>query len=387
MPRRSEASNRSHSIVIKHATESYAVHIAKTLGEAVQASGGLRSIGRAENAVDLSIIITNTGLAELHHASIQHLARAFNADTQPITLPDGEEFKSLQTAATLWEQLVARGLSRSSLLIAFGGGVITDLVGFVAAGYMRGIRYVSVPTSLLAQTDAALGGKTGVNLARGKNLVGSFHHPQAVLIATSLLRSLPRAEIANGYAEIIKHALLADRDFFRFLELHLPTITANNPPLPDDPLLMEILHKSCAIKAGIVTADEKERRDQHARRMLLNLGHTFAHALEANTKYKGLGHGEAVSIGMCLAARISTHLGHLRDDESKRIVDLLAVLGLPTTLPQGTNGTELVQWMLRDKKKQQQGIPLILLRGLGTAYISTPYSADALTKMMQAVAG
>ena len=371
-----------HTIVIKHSTAVYSVHIAKTLSSAIQESKhSLRGV--TGNTIDRSVIITNTRLAKLHSKNIQLLAKTFDADTQPLILPDGEKFKRLQFAEKMWEQLVERGLSRSSRLIAFGGGVVTDLVGFVAACYLRGIRYFSVPTSLLAQTDAALGGKTGVNLPSGKNLIGCFHQPQAVLLAVSLLHSLPKNEIANGYAEIVKHALLADREFFHFLEQHLPPIATKGLSLPSDDLLVEILYRSCAIKAAIVSADERERRDKKARRMLLNLGHTFAHALEAGAGYMGLSHGEAVSIGICLAARISVHLGHLQENDCKRISDLLAALGLPTKLPKGTNRIELVKLMMRDKKKQGHAIPLILLRGLGEAYISDPYSADELKKIIQ----
>ncbi len=421
-----------HKINIKHLLGTCPIHIAPTLKDALDSlPDHLRE--PADTGVK-TLIVTNATLAQIHRQEIRLLQTTFAAEADVLTVPDGESAKRIDTAHSLWRQLSQKGLNRSSRLIAYGGGVITDLVGFVAVCYMRGIRYVSVPTSLLAQTDAALGGKTGINLPEGKNLVGCFHHPECVLIATSLLGTLPRPEIAGGYAEIIKHALIADKELFAFLETHLPGASvgtaadggaASNgtssvedsslpersrssatgvspsettadgdaaaaikvPALPDENMLAEILHRSCSVKATIVSADERERMQSQPKRMLLNLGHTFGHALEAAAEYTGIRHGQAVSIGICLAASVSRSIGHLTSAEERRIRALLTQAGLPTDLPEGANVDTLIKFMLRDKKNCDARIRLILLRHIGEAYVAEPLPAADIKQVFLRAAG
>ncbi|HET7268350.1 MAG TPA: 3-dehydroquinate synthase [Oleiagrimonas sp.] len=285
-------------------------------------------------------------LGELHHAS--------------VILPDGEQYKTLETETRIFDALADLGATRDACILALGGGVIGDMAGFAAACWMRGIDFVQMPTTLLAMVDSSVGGKTGVNVPAGKNLVGAFHQPRAVIVDTTTLASLPEREYHAGLAEAIKHSALGDADFFDRVEALAPALLAR-----DDTALGELIAHSCRFKAGVVARDETERGE----RALLNFGHTFGHALEVEAGYGTLLHGEAVAIGMCLAARMSAHLGMAKADDGERLRRLLEQCGLPTTMPDGSDPDALIARMRLDKKNRADTLRLILWRGIGRAQI------------------
>ncbi len=333
----------------------------------------LAQLLRAQLATsDRQALITSPALMALYGDQLSRL----DLPSRPLLLPDGEEYKNLSQAEKLWQQIAELGLSRHSALIAFGGGVVTDMVGFIAAGYMRGIEVVYLPTTLLAQVDASLGGKTGVNLPNGKNLVGFFHQPRSVILCLDLLKSLPPEEMTSGYAEIIKAALLADRDFF----IQLEGFFASSP---SEENLAPIIRRSCEIKAHFIQQDETEKSRGSASRALLNLGHTFGHALEARQSYRGIKHGHAVAIGICLAAAISTRLGNLSQSDYHLIEQLIRSAGLPTRLPVDLQPAYLIDFMRQDKKKKDSRISLILLAEIGKAYLSQPYEPAQILELME----
>lgn len=277
-----------------------------------------------------------------------------------LVLPAGEAFKTLATVSAIWSKLADVRAGRNAVLVALGGGVVGDMTGFAAACWMRGIDFVQVPTTLLAQVDASVGGKTAIDLPAGKNLVGAFHQPIAVLADTDMLTTLPAREFSSGFAEIVKAALLVETDFLDWLEINLDAL---NRRVPES--LIEAVHRSCLIKADIVSADERES----GVRALLNLGHTFAHALERVTAYERFLHGEAVAIGLVLAAALSeTHFG-LDPGTRLRVVRLLNGFGLPTTLPADVNADEMIDAMRLDKKHAHTHWRLVLLERIGTATV------------------
>ena len=277
-----------------------------------------------------------------------------------LVLPAGEAFKTLATVSAIWSKLADIRAGRDAVLVALGGGVVGDMTGFAAACWMRGIDFVQVPTTLLAQVDASVGGKTAIDLPAGKNLVGAFHQPIAVLADTDMLATLPMREFSSGFAEIVKVALLVETDFLDWLEINLDAL---NRRVPES--LIEAVRRSCLIKADIVSADERDR----GVRALLNLGHTFAHALERVTAYERFLHGEAVAIGLVLAAALSeTHFG-LDPGTRLRVVRLLARFGLPTTLPADVDSDEMIEAMRLDKKHAHAHWRLVLLQHIGKATV------------------
>lgn len=362
-------------IIVKHQQGSYPIHFVAKLNEATSPNGPL---AKALQTADDFAIVVNHQVEKIYQQELARFAKDLDCKHAAIIIPDGEEHKNLSTLENLSTQLSKLGLSRQSMVVAVGGGVTTDLVGFVAASYMRGIGYVHIPTTLLAQVDASIGGKTGVNLASGKNLVGAFHQPQLVLINSGFLASLPPDEIACGFAEIIKHGLLADAKFFHQLE-QLPSLG----DLPQEQLL-QIIHHACKIKVDIVQQDEREQRaGGRDGRALLNLGHTFAHALEGMSSYKELKHGQAVALGLIFASRASKLLGKIDDNGCRRVEAILEKFALPHQLPDNLSATEMLEFMMRDKKRHHQGVPLILLNAIGKAYMSNPYTQDELKDMLQ----
>jgi len=273
-----------------------------------------------------------------------------------ITLPPGETSKTLLGAHRCWTDMLAAGLDRQSLAIAFGGGAITDIAGFSASCFMRGIDLIHIPTTLLGMVDAAIGGKTGVNLSEGKNLIGSFHYPKQIFISPSFLQTLPKREFRSGLAEVIKYGVIRDPIFFSYLEQHLPAILQKTPEN-----LLTIVHKSCEIKMQVVNEDPEDKAGVRA---ILNWGHTFAHALEKIARYKTYLHGEAVAIGMCLAAQLSEHLGFAHPEFSIRQKELIQRAGLPTR-PHPVCLDQLIQAMKCDKKSTFGKIRLILAENIG----------------------
>jgi 3-dehydroquinate synthase len=331
-------------------------------------SGLLAEAGRRirERAGDRRLVVVADATVARHHLEplMSSLAAAGLA-ADSIVLPPGERTKDIAHYAALADDILGRGVDRRTLLVALGGGVIGDLVGFVAATLLRGIDFVQVPTTLLAQVDSSVGGKTGINTAHGKNLLGAFHQPILVLADTGTLATLPPREVRAGYAEIVKYGLIRDRDFFEWLERHGAALVAG-----DEALRRAAIVRSCAHKAAVVAADEREQGE----RALLNFGHTFGHALEAETHFSdALLHGEAVAVGMALAFRFSARRGLCAEEESERARRHLESVGLPTSpaaLGRELPADRLVAHMRKDKKAERGRLTFILARGIGDAFVA-----------------
>lgn len=299
-------------------------------------------------------------------------------EAHPVIVPPGEQTKSFEGLADLSDRLLALELDRGDLITAFGGGVVGDLAGFAAAIYKRGIDFVQIPTTLLAQVDSSVGGKTAIDTPRGKNLVGAFHQPRLVLADLSVLGSLPDREMRAGYAEVIKYGLLGDRRFFEWLEANGGAVLGREPAA-----LTEAVARSVEMKAGIVAEDEREQ----GRRALLNLGHTFGHALEAETGYgAALLHGEAVGVGTALAFRFSAAQGLCEAQDAERAVRGIAAAGLPVTLADVPghpfSAERLVSHMAQDKKAEGGRLTFILARALGEAFVAKDVDAGAVRRFL-----
>jgi 3-dehydroquinate synthase len=321
------------------------------------------------------LLVSNTTVAPLYAGAVRE---AFaDRHVVEVTLPDGEEHKSLATAGRVFDVLVANRFGRDALVLALGGGVVGDLAGFVAACYQRGVDFVQVPTTLLAQVDSSVGGKTAVNHPGGKNLIGAFHQPRAVLADTDVLATLPERELQAGIAEIIKYGMICDRGFFTWLEQHIDALRAREAQV-----VSQAIYRSCQIKAQIVGRDERERGD----RALLNLGHTFGHAIEAATGYVEWLHGEAVGVGLLIAAQMSQRLGGLAEADVERVQRLLERAGLRTVAPRIGAG-QAARFMSADKKVKAGRVRLVLLRALGEAYVTGEYPDAALLETLQAQFG
>jgi len=294
-----------------------------------------------------------------------------------VILPDGEAHKTLATASRIFDVMIANRLGRDVVVAALGGGVVGDLSGFVAACYQRGVSVVQLPTTLLADVDSSVGGKTAVNHPGGKNMIGAFHQPRAVIIDTDLLASLPARELSAGLAEVIKYGLIRDAVFFEWLESHIDALVARDPGA-----LAHAIRRSCEIKAEIVSRDEREQGD----RALLNLGHTFGHAIEAATGYVQWLHGEAVGLGLIAAADLSQRVGQLEGGQLRRLVSLLARAGLPVEAPK-IGAERAFDYMRVDKKVKSGRVRLILLRGIGDAVMTADYPDAALQSTLAAQFG
>lgn len=311
-------------------------------------------------------IVTDENVAKHHLAALEASLRAEGRHKGSIVLPAGEPTKSFRELGPLCERLLELGLERGDLVVAFGGGVIGDLAGFAAGILRRGVRFVQIPTTLLAQVDSSVGGKTGINTPQGKNLIGVFHQPSLVIADTDVLKTLPPREMRAGYAEVVKYGLLGDANFFRWLEAAYDGVFGF-----DLETLVTAIETSVKAKAAIVERDEHETGD----RALLNLGHTFGHALEAWTGYSDrLLHGEGVAIGMCLAFRFSERLGLCPEGTAARVAAHIAAVGLPTKIadiPGSTaDAAELVRLMGQDKKVKDGRLTFILVRDIGQAFVS-----------------
>jgi 3-dehydroquinate synthase len=321
------------------------------------------------------LIVSNTVVAPLY-------LEALEASLQPrrvvaTILPDGESHKTLANVARVLDVLVANRFGRDCAVVALGGGVVGDMAGFAAATYQRGVDFVQVPTTLLAQVDSSVGGKTGVNHPGGKNLIGAFHQPVAVVADTLTLATLPARELRAGLAEVIKYGLICDAEFFSWLEAHIEELLAG-----DAAALARVIRRSCEIKAKIVGRDERE----HGDRALLNLGHTFGHAIESATGYREWLHGEAIGTGLVMAAGMSRESDHLGAEDLERVTSLVARAGLPTHVSNVTPDTAL-EHMRIDKKVQGGRIRLVLLRGIGSAFITADYREPALQRTLAAHLG
>ncbi|HTD72368.1 MAG TPA: 3-dehydroquinate synthase [Steroidobacteraceae bacterium] len=312
------------------------------------------------------MIVTNTTVAKLYLAKLtasfpqRHIADCI--------LPDGEQHKTLQTAGWVLDALVSSKMNRDATVLALGGGVVGDIAGFAAACYQRGIGYVQMPTTLLAQVDSSVGGKTGVNHSGGKNLIGAFYQPQAVIADTDVLATLPDRELKSGLAEVIKHGLVWDPLLFAWLERKMPQLLAR-----DAEALSYAISRSCEIKATVVARDERE----HNLRAILNFGHTFGHAIEAATSYEKYLHGEAVGLGMLIAMDLSCRLGMIDASLKDRLRDVLARAGLPTEAPR-LGAARVYELMQMDKKVLGGTVRLVLLEKLGRAIVTDQYPKAAL---------
>lgn len=312
------------------------------------------------------LIVTNTTVAKLYLAKLTgSLSQRRIAE---CILPDGEQHKTLQTASWVLDALVANKMNRDATVLALGGGVVGDIAGFAAACYQRGIGYVQMPTTLLAQVDSSVGGKTGVNHSGGKNLIGAFYQPQAVIADTDALSTLPDRELKSGLAEVIKHGVVWDPMLFTWLERNIPKLLAR-----DAEALTYAICRSCEIKATVVARDERE----HNLRAILNFGHTFGHAIEAATSYEKYLHGEAVALGMIIATDLSCRLGMIDAAIKERLRESLALAGLPTEAPR-IGAARAYELMQMDKKVLGGAVRLVLLQKLGRAIVTDQYPKAAL---------
>jgi 3-dehydroquinate synthase len=318
------------------------------------------------------LIVTNETIAPLYLAKLQSALQGRRVAT--LVLPDGEQHKTLDSFARIVDALIAGRMNRDAAAVALGGGVIGDMVGFAAACYQRGIDYVQVPTTLLAQVDSSVGGKTGVNHPLGKNMIGAFHQPRCVIADTTTLQTLSPREYRAGMAEVIKYGFIRDAQFLQWIETNVERLTAR-----EDAAVIRAVRRSCEIKAEVVAQDERE----HGLRAILNFGHTFGHAIETATGYGSWLHGEAVAAGMAMALEMSARLGWLQSAERDRALLLLEKLGLPVAPPRigAQRGREL---MGLDKKVLGGRIRLVLLRELGRAVVVDDYAEQALDATLQA---
>lgn len=337
-------------------------------------------------AIDIAELTAHLHGQQVLFVSHEHLAEYIPElpapfQTARVFLPDGERHKTMAALTRIYDALMANAFNRDCTIVAVGGGVIGDVAGFAAATWQRGVAFIQMPTTLLAQVDAAIGGKTAINHtgehAGGKNMIGAFWQPRAVLIATNTLATLPTREFNAGLAEVIKAALLYDASFIDFLEANTTAIHAKN-----DAILQTMIAKSAGIKAAIVAADAHE----HGQRALLNLGHTFGHSIEAALNYKDWLHGEAVAAGMMMAARLSARMGHISTVDVARIARLLCAFDLPTAPPEHLTKADFLHHMQYDKKNRDDVRPLILLKRLGCAYISTDYPRADLEAVLAGTA-
>jgi len=318
-------------------------------------------------------IVTNDVVAPLYAATL-HDARQ-GAETYDIVLPDGESHKTLATVSTIFDRLIDHRFARDDVIVALGGGVIGDMAGFAAACYQRGMAFIQIPTTLLAQVDSSVGGKTGVNHPLGKNMIGAFHQPRAVVIDLATLRSLSSRELRAGLAEVVKYAVICDPKFFDWLESNAEKLLTG-----DVDALGYAIHHSCKTKATIVARDERE----HGERALLNFGHTFGHAIESVTGYSRWLHGEAVAAGMLMATSLSERCGLISGRDVARVALLLQRLGLRTETRGELTVDAARRAMSVDKKVKDGRMRLILLRSVGQAFVSDDYPTDALTATLEA---
>lgn len=319
------------------------------------------------------MIISNETVAPLYLDKVRSLFTDRQCDH--LILPDGERYKEQGSLARIYDELIQKQHHRDTTLIALGGGVIGDMTGFAASTYHRGTHFIQIPTTLLAQVDASIGGKTAINHPAGKNLIGNFYQPDAVIIDLDTLKTLPPREFRAGLAEVIKYALLEGGDFFELVYQALKQGLANN----DSPDLAQIVSECCRIKAAIVMEDEREA----GQRALLNLGHTFAHALETYSRYQRWLHGEAVAIGLYCAAKLSSRLGFLGEEQVILIDELLTLAKLPSRIPGDIPLEELRAIMSQDKKIKNNKLRFILLKGIGDCYIDDEVTETALREVLK----
>lgn len=318
---------------------------------------------------DKALIVTNTTVAQLYLDRVERALRETGVAVFKVILPDGEEYKSLEYASNIWDACMEARLDRKSTLLALGGGVIGDITGFAAAAFVRGVPFIQIPTTLLAVVDSSVGGKTAVNHPKGKNMIGAFFQPEAVIVDSAVLSTLDDRQLAAGTAEIIKYGIIRDWQFFEWCEQNVDRMMARDPDA-----LRYAMVQSCRHKADIVAADERES----GLRATLNLGHTFGHAIEASMGYGNWLHGEAVAVGMVMACEMSVRLGWISDDITRRVERVLVKASLPTRPPPNVTLEQFMTYMSVDKKVEAGVLRLILLKGLGKAVLTADFPESVL---------
>jgi len=317
-------------------------------------------------------IVTNDFVADIYLAPLIN-SLSPHKEVISIILPDGEKHKNTDSLNTIYSELLKNKADRNTTLIALGGGVIGDITGFAAATYMRGINFIQMPTTLLSQVDSSVGGKTGINHPQGKNMIGAFYQPKCVITDVNVLKTLPSRELSAGLAEVIKYGLIKDIKFFEWLETNIQSLIEMNPEY-----LTEAILRSCQNKADVVEADEFES----GIRAILNLGHTFGHAIEVAQGYGNWLHGEAVGVGMIMAAKLSQAMGWLSELDIERIISLIKYAGLPT-MPPSISVDKYIELMMLDKKTKDGKINLVLQKSMGEAVLSDSYDPIKLRQILE----
>ncbi len=357
------------TITVGLAKRSYPIHIGS--GLLVRAELLLPHLPHKRAAV-----VTNTTVAPLYLEALRTLLQAHGVDVIPIILPDGEQHKNTETLGQIYDALLTHRCERNTPLIALGGGVIGDMTGYAAATYLRGVPFIQIPTTLLAQVDSSVGGKTGINHPLGKNMIGAFYQPQVVLADIATLDTLPDKELRAGFAEVIKYGLIRDLPFFEWLEQNMETLLAR-----DAAALQYAIERSCHNKAEVVAADERESGE----RALLNLGHTFGHAIETGMGYGAWLHGEAVAAGTLMAADLSCRLGWISEQDAARIKSLFERAGLPLSAP-ALGVEKYLQLMGLDKKVVGGKMRFVLLKAIGRAVVTGDVPQGLLRQTLEACA-
>ena len=357
------------TVTVGLGTRTYPIHI----GEGLLARADLILPHLPQPKVS---VVTNTTVAALYLDKFSATLRGAGVEIVPVVLPDGEGHKNWRTLNAIFDALLSNRCERQSAIIALGGGVVGDLAGFAAASYQRGVPFIQVPTTLLAQVDSSVGGKTAINHPLGKNMIGAFYQPRMVLADTALLETLPARELSAGLAEVIKYGLIMDMPFFTWLETNIGKLNDRDPAA-----LAYAVTRSCENKAAVVAADERETGE----RALLNLGHTFGHAIEAGLGFGTWLHGEAVAAGTMLAARLSERMGSLTEADVGRVADLFMRAGLPAEAP-ALGQERYLELMGHDKKVENGKLRLVLLRSLGKAYVTSDFDLQALREVLAGTA-
>lgn len=345
----------------------YPIHIGNDLIECDDLWRDMVRGGRAA-------VVSNTGVAPLYLGKLRAVMARLGVSLTEVVLPDGEQFKNWEILNKIFDALLEARCERSTPIIALGGGVVGDMTGFAAACYQRGMPFIQVPTTLLAQVDSSVGGKTAINHPLGKNMIGAFYQPRLVLADTGVLRTLPDRELRAGLAEVIKYGLIRDLPFLEWLEAHAEDLLAR-----ETAALQYAIHRSCANKAAVVVADEREQGE----RALLNLGHTFGHAIETGLGYGLWLHGEAVAAGTLMAAELSSRLGMLSNQDVARVEGLFKRVGLPVLGPQ-LGAQRYLDLMRHDKKVLGGRLRLVLLEALGRAVVTDAASDELITQAIEA---
>ena len=353
------------TLTVELGERSYPIYIGDTLL-------GQAELLKQHIAGNSALIVSNTTVAPLYLEKTQSMLSGLKHEA--VILPDGEKYKNLEVLNQIYDGLLRNRFDRNTTVIALGGGVVGDMAGFAAASYQRGVHLIQIPTTLLSQVDSSVGGKTGVNHALGKNMIGAFYQPKAVIADTDTLDTLPERELSAGLAEIIKYGLISDAEFFQWLENNMPLLLSR-----DKKALSYAIEVSCQSKADIVAADERES----GQRALLNLGHTFGHAIENGMGYGEWLHGEAIGAGMCMAASLSKLMGWMNDEDTQKTFNLIEQAKLPCKAPKTMTSDQFLELMSVDKKVMDGVLRLILMKGIGKSVVTDDYTLNDLRQTIE----